>query len=178
MKRNDGVSKLLGLTQQQLAMLLGTTRSRVSLFELGLRPLPAPANQRLKELLLIDLSSIAKSGKRIPAKTSEQHTTMFKELLDQNDYQQKRVTRQISNLQEKDSQGVKGQTLLDYLAASTENKEEKLFPFLPPVNRNAKYILQSGQSQRMKYEIQLKVLQYEAELLREAMGDSFVLGLL
>ena len=172
MKKNDGMSKLLGLTQQQLAVLLGTTRSRVSLFELGLRPLPAAANQRLRGLLSIDLPSVAQSAKYLPAQANEEQATMFKELLDQNHYQQQKVTRQIAILREKGSRGIKGQALLDHLANTSETVAQPLFSFIPPVNRNAKYVIQSGQSQSMKYEIQLKVLQYEAELLKEAMGGS------
>lgn len=170
MKKIDGISKSLGLTQEQLAMLLGTTRSQVSLFELGLRPLPVPAALTLKEILLVGTASTGKSVKRQPAKANEQHTLMFTELLKQNESQQQQVKRKIQELHEKHSNGLKGQVLLDYLA-TTENKDKSLFKFMPPVNRNAKHIIQRGQSQKMKYEIQLKVLQYEAALLREVIGN-------
>lgn len=171
MKKMDGMSKSLGLTQEQLAMLLGITRSRVSLFELGLRPLPAPAAQRLKEILLVGPAAEETSGKRQPAKANEQHTLMFTELLKQNASQQQQVTSKILELQEKHSKGLKGQALLDYLATTAENKEQPPFLFMPPKSRNANYIVKTGQFQKMKYEIQLKVLKYEEQLLREVVGE-------
>ena len=51
MSKFNGIRKLLGITQEQLAILLGISRSTLSLYELGKRNLPIEAKIKLTQLL-------------------------------------------------------------------------------------------------------------------------------
>lgn len=171
--KNERITKSLGFTQDQLAMLLGVTRSRISLFELGLRPLPVAASYRLNEIMAIAASADTQIGKQPPfSKVKGETSIMFMDLLRENERKQQRVGKKIKALQGKHTEGLKGQALLDHLASHSDNQKESPFLFMPAKNRNAKYIIQNGQSQMIKYEIQLKVLKYEEQLLEEARGVS------
>lgn len=167
MEKNERISKSLGLTQEQLAMLLGISRGQLSMFELGLRPLPEAANDRLREIKAI--AENTKANRPSFKENSPQHK-VFTGLLEENGYQQQLLTAKLAWLNEKHSNGLKGQALLDYLASESENEKGRSFLFMPPKSRNASYMMNSGLVQIMQCEIQLKVLQYEAQLLKKAMG--------
>lgn len=51
MKTNNSLRSLLGITQQDMSLLLQVNRSQWSMFELGKRDLPLPAKKLLAELL-------------------------------------------------------------------------------------------------------------------------------
>lgn len=173
MKTSERISRKLGLTQEQLAMLLGTTRSRISLFELGIRMLPNAAQLRLSKLVTIATNPEAEAEKKQHfRKGKEGHLSMFDEMLQKNKVQQSFLIKKISQLQEKQSNDLKGQELLDYLAYTKTDKDDSVFLFMPGENRKAKHLRKKAKPQILKSELKLKVLQYEEQLLKEAMGTN------
>ncbi len=62
MKKDHAISTYLGITQLELAMLLGVSRSQFSMFELGKRDLPLHAMQLLGETA--HLYTIARSRRQ------------------------------------------------------------------------------------------------------------------
>ena len=52
-KNKNSIRDSVGFTQEELAMLLGVTRSMLAKFELGLGSLPNPAKLLLAELLVM-----------------------------------------------------------------------------------------------------------------------------
>ena len=51
MKKIHPIRTLLGLTQEQIAMMLGVTRAHWGMYELGKRDLPLAPKERLGEML-------------------------------------------------------------------------------------------------------------------------------
>jgi transcriptional regulator with XRE-family HTH domain len=51
MKTKNVIREKLGITQEDLAVLLGISRSYLALFELGKRSLPVEAKQKLAALI-------------------------------------------------------------------------------------------------------------------------------
>jgi len=51
MKKDNSLRSLLGISQKDLAVILGVTRSQVAMFETGKRDLPLKAKQTLTELI-------------------------------------------------------------------------------------------------------------------------------
>lgn len=51
MKTNTTIKTLLGLTQEEIAMLLGITRSQWAMYETGKRDLPLPVKEQLASML-------------------------------------------------------------------------------------------------------------------------------
>ena len=64
MKKERNVSSLLGVNQQDAAMLLGVSRSLWSMYELGRRDISLPVKQLLAELLTYVQSGMKK--KKVP----------------------------------------------------------------------------------------------------------------
>ncbi|TBX71054.1 XRE family transcriptional regulator [Flavobacterium silvisoli] len=56
MKTHQTICELLGLKQQEMAMLLGVHRTQWSMFELGKRSLPKEALMKLHEILTLNQS--------------------------------------------------------------------------------------------------------------------------
>lgn len=52
MQKGVNIREQLGVTQEELALLLKVTRSQLSMYELGKRDLPIAAKKQLAELLL------------------------------------------------------------------------------------------------------------------------------
>jgi transcriptional regulator with XRE-family HTH domain len=95
MKKEYTICTLLGITQQDLAMLLGVSRSQCAMYELGQRDLPLPAKQLLAEMLTYVQSheNAAKSTTPPPQKAKLQQ---LERLLRDNEFQQLLVARKIA----------------------------------------------------------------------------------
>lgn len=132
MKKIHPIRSLLGLKQLDIAMLLGISRSRWSVFEIGKRDLPVGANQRLGELLMhvnkMPQTAVQKS-KQKPAPHPNLPRYM-KRLLRENEHSQMIVLTKINKLKKKqDTQArlsVCSEILQSRLAsAKTENLLER-----------------------------------------------------
>lgn len=100
MKNETSISAQFGVTQQEMAMLLGVSRSLWSLYELGKRDLPLSATLLLNDLMTKtrDHQSIKKSE---PATTSTHMLLRFERLLQENGYQLHIINRKIAALGKK-----------------------------------------------------------------------------
>jgi transcriptional regulator with XRE-family HTH domain len=88
MKKEYSISSLFGLTQREMATLLGVGYSQWSMFEAGKRSLPSQAQLRLNEMLS-HIQTAQNTTKKIQPKASddEQVRTHIKRLLKENEYQ-------------------------------------------------------------------------------------------
>jgi transcriptional regulator with XRE-family HTH domain len=95
MKKEQTVTTLLGITQQDVALLLGISRSQWSMFESGHRDLPLPAKQLLAEMLthVQSQEAAAKNTTLPPQKAKLQQ---LERLLRNNEYEQLLVARKIA----------------------------------------------------------------------------------
>lgn len=67
MQKRTTIREQLGVTQEELALLLKVTRSQLAMYELGKRDLPVAAKKQLSELLLyvMEQSATTKVAKRL-----------------------------------------------------------------------------------------------------------------
>ena len=99
--KNSDIRTLLRLTQQDMAMFLGVSRSHYSMFESGKRALPMVAMQRYAELVSQASTAQAKPKATPAKKIKEMHTArqqILKRLLQENEYQQLLIAKQISRI--------------------------------------------------------------------------------
>ncbi len=90
MKNQTAISSLLGLTQHETAMLLGVSRSLLSLYELGKRDLPLRATLLLAEILQHVNTPQAKP---VAFRANPEH---LGQLLRENEFQRLRLERKMA----------------------------------------------------------------------------------
>lgn len=95
MKKEHPIRTLLGVKQEEIAMLLGVSRGHWSMFELGKRDLPLPAKQLLAEMLAYvqSIDAAAKPSNPLQLNTTQQR---LERLIVENEYQQLLTARKIA----------------------------------------------------------------------------------
>lgn len=100
MKKDHAISTYLGITQLELAMLLGVSRSQFSMFELGKRDLPLHAMQLLGEMLTYIQSPEVAAKSALPDKPKAS-LPQLERLQRKNHYQQLLTERKIATATKK-----------------------------------------------------------------------------
>ncbi|WP_309640757.1 helix-turn-helix transcriptional regulator [Flavobacterium sp.] len=122
MKKENTIRTLLGVTQQELAMLLGVSRSQCAMFETGKRDLPLTAKQLLAEMLAYVQSteSTAKTARDASLYSNQQQ---LERLLLENEYQQLLVARKIAAATKKQEAHWRFLKLAEFLNARDSGKQ-------------------------------------------------------
>lgn len=172
--KEKNLTTLLGLTQENLALLLKLTRSQWSLYDLGLRSIPLAAIQQLAEFisLVISADPVKLSGLR-QAEEKEQHQLALKKLLAENKYQQEKLSRKIDATEKKYHTNLRALHWLQQ-AVSKENPDPSGEKSLLQIfqDQTTRSLDENGWSQLEQYKIKLKVLQQEEIILQEAIGNN------
>ena len=103
MKKTNSIRQQLGVTQENLALLLKVSRSQLSMYELGKRDLPVEAKKQLAEMLQHAQKNSSKHTKSV---TAEKKRIMLREkeikrLLASNQYKTLLVERKIKALEKR-----------------------------------------------------------------------------
>ncbi|MCF6131935.1 hypothetical protein [Flavobacterium wongokense] len=171
MKAEKSISAYLGFTQEELAMLLLVQRSQLSMYELGLRPLPSGASQRLAEI-------IAATGKLNPSgllelhaeKQSLQHKELLGKMLKDNEYQQYAMSLKIAVLEQKIQTNLKSLHVIQQLIGKEVFGDAFRSGLLSALESKRINALQKHSTLKLaEYQMKLKALQLEEKLLRGAM---------
>ncbi|MGL2965604.1 helix-turn-helix domain-containing protein [Flavobacterium sp. XGLA_31] len=167
MKRESTIRSILGVTQQDMAMLLKVSRSQWAMYELGKRDLPLAAKQLLGEMLQY-VTGAKNTGKSLPqvARQEEKRLQLLERLLKENEYQQLRIARKIEALQKKYTAKVGVLHLVDFLTERVEKKAASEMSLLKHIANKAIQTLDKyNLSNLLKYELKQEVLQHEKVLL-------------
>ncbi len=165
MKKEHPIRTLLGITQEEIAMLLGVSRGQWSMFEIGKRDLPLPAKQLLAEMLAyVQISGPnAKQTPQIHQPIRQQ----LERLLHENEYQQARVLRKIDTATKKYEAQLRLQQLSNFLENRLSSKQAPI----GSADMLAVKILKIDQAQTsaviVQQEHQLELLQFERSLLEK-----------
>ncbi len=101
MKKETTITQLLGITQQDAAMLLGVSTSQWSMYSSGKRDLPAPAMALLAEMLAYVKSAEANAKNKPAADEPRETQEYLEERLRYNGYRQQQLERKIAAAQRK-----------------------------------------------------------------------------
>lgn len=160
MKKENSIRTLIGITQQELAMILGVSRSQLAMFETGKRDLPLPAQQLLAEILTHLQSTPTKTAK---AATPEPTIPQLEALLHANEYQLLLSQRKTAAAQRKQQLQNNRAKLAEFLNARPAGKSAPALPNL----LTTKMITEKSDPSTILIEQQLKqeLLKMEQALL-------------
>ena len=157
MKNTTNIRDLLGFKQHEVALLLNVSRSQWSLFELGKRDLPLAAKQLLTELLT-HVQSPETAAKSLPhhAKQHYQNQRRFEYLIQENEYQQLRIAREIVTTQKKHETKTRALQVTDYLTHRTAQKGSAHSFFLQSLATKASKALETEGTSALLIELNVK----------------------
>lgn len=124
MKKESILRTMIGITQNDMAMLLNVGRSQFSMFESGKRSLPLPAKELLAEMLQYLIKTDGNAKSHI---SSEQQQTIMQQqveiLLQENQRQQYLVAKRIAAASKKYDAQLKMLQLADFFKNHKAKKE-------------------------------------------------------
>jgi transcriptional regulator with XRE-family HTH domain len=166
-EKKNSIRDIIGFTQEELAMLLGITRSKLAKFELGEGVLPDEANHLLSELL----NHMENSEKNHPLLANDKtqpivNNKQLDKLIKENEYQLEKTSRKINTIQRKQSAKFKALLLLDYLYNLPEAMSEEQLNVVKFISSYTDKSLKIN-SQLLLYKLQIKqqMLTYAQTLL-------------
>lgn len=122
MKKDHAINFHLGITQYELAMLLGVSRSQCAMFELGKRDLPLPAKQLLAEMLTFMQAPETTAKSTIPL-LAQATLPQLERLLRENEYQQLLTARRIAAATKKQEAQNRVLKLAEFLSTRDHGKQ-------------------------------------------------------
>lgn len=167
MKKSSSFSGLLGLTQEELALLLEVDRSRLAKYQKGSRDIPVAAKQLLAEMVQ-HISSLATDEKTIihPTEQLAQKLQAVQKMLKENEYQQMATARKIISIEAKYTAKIKALQLVEFVSRNTPTPESEKRALLRAIARKAKKSLKNeGLDVLFKLKLQLEMLVLEKLLL-------------
>ena len=121
MKREQTLSKILGVSQLDMAMLLGITRGRWSMYEIGKRDIPVNAKVILAEVLTM-VEPVKNVDKSIPTPQPKYLQQHIEHLLSENKYLRLVAERNLAATQRKHAAQEKLVLLQQHLESFRDDK--------------------------------------------------------
>jgi len=166
MKKVDNIRSLLGLSQENLALLLKVSRSQIAMYELGKRNLPVHA----MEMLAIMLSHSQKETTKNEAKNSItiEEQNFIKKLLLKNSHQQLLVERKIRALEKKQNILETSKKIISHLLKDNNNIKKSEIAILKAIAVKSKnYDTQNYTIDLLQLVLKKEVLVFEEKLLQK-----------
>ncbi len=170
MKKKSGISKILGVTHNDMAMLLNISRSQWSMYESGKRDLPLSSKLLLTEILTYVKTPSAKSQNQMLHITKQDSLmkASIQRQLQENEFQQLLAARQTVILEQKQEKSVRKLLLVSYLS----NNDHKNNDLLKVMEAKAiKQLENSSQLLILQHKIKQATLQLEHEMLLKALKE-------
>ncbi len=167
MKSNNNFRALLGIKQEDLALLLKVTRSQLSMYELGKRDLPVVAKLQLAEMLQHVQESKTQRVRRLPLekKQVDEKKRVVAGLLQINQHHQHTLDKKIKALEKKQETSVAKMSLAGYLEQHYLKKDIE-HHLLKSIGAKAqKDLEEKGWALLLQYQIKKEVLEAEAKFL-------------
>lgn len=164
------IGELLGMKQEDIAMLLRVTRSQWSMFELRKRDLPIGAKLKLAEMLgFLKLLEHKQKGSFLHIKIQE---TKRKKLLEvqkfNNKYQQIIVEKKIKAIEKKHEAAMNALSLVDFLETKAEESLKEKDMVLYFIKKNAEVAIEkNGLHVQAKHQLKFQALQHEEMLIKK-----------
>ncbi len=169
MKTHQTICELLGLKQQEIAMLLGVHRTQWSMFELGKRSLPKEALMQLHEILSLNQSADTMLSKETPA--NQQTANFSKEeletLLKENEYQLLATERKLNNRHQKLQSLLRVQLMVNQLQVASNQNSAQRTGVLQMIEKRVQKSLENNTQKEINIlERKMKLLQLEYSILK------------
>lgn len=170
--KTKSISKLLGVTQEVLAQILGVSRSQLSLYEIGKRDLPAQSKLKLSIILeqfnAKNESSVNKTSDIASSKLVEK--SIIEELLLINQKNTILVEKKIEAIRVKNESLFATKHLIAILENINTNSDKKSIRLLKQknnLNSNTAFL-----KNLLPLKIKLEVLQQEEKVLQKYLNQA------
>lgn len=173
MNKNISQRTALGITQEELAILLKIPMSLIGMYETGKRDLPSSAGLQLT-LMYIHLLDKQKQAFVYPDGKNEnaKMVSLLKDKLEKNEALQWKLGRNIEEMKSKYEKGIANLYLAEYFEAKekeTDELSERHAGFLHHLAN--KKLDQNGPGAQIKLIIKLKTLKAEHGILKEELNS-------
>ena len=167
MQKGKTISKLLGIKQEELAMLLKVNKSQLAMYETGKRGLPLTAMQQLAQMLqFIQEESLKLGSAEVLKVQAEQNKKVLEQLVKENQYKQKLLERKLEIAENKYHSNVAAMQLMRFLETDAKKKEVPADGLIKIIGAKAKSELRkNGWGVVAKFQIQKEVLLAEEKML-------------
>jgi transcriptional regulator with XRE-family HTH domain len=161
MDKPGTIRELLGLTQQELALVLNLSRTQVAKYELGTRDLPIASKYLLAELLQL-VQSPELVAKNLPPLLQEDYKKkeqLLERLLKENDYQLELMARKINATEKRVTARIKALQVTAYLSQRQADQGPAIKAVLNSITRRVTRGLESeGSGTLFQYKLRYDML--------------------
>jgi transcriptional regulator with XRE-family HTH domain len=174
MEKDKKIRELLGLKQEDMALLLRVTRSQWAMYEIGKRDLPIVAQLKLGEMLaFIQQPKNAAVDSFLDLKSEEAKTRkVFENLKLINKHRQILTEHKLKAIEKKYEAGITALRFIHFLETQDQQivPEQEMVLTVLKVKAEAA-IRKNGLTLQAKYQFKLKSLLQEEELLNEMVQE-------
>ncbi|MRX41745.1 hypothetical protein GJU43_20885 [Flavobacterium sp. LC2016-23] len=169
MKKEENVGALLGIPQEEMAILLQVTRAQWSMFLSGKRSLPTAAVLKLTEMLTIVKEAEAEAPDAAALKENEARIKKYlEEEIIINQHKQHVTADQLERCKKRYQSAQNAVRIADALIEKGQQTYTWQEELLPLIKSNAQDVLKKNSLLvQEQYNIKLLVLQQEEMVLRE-----------
>jgi transcriptional regulator with XRE-family HTH domain len=168
MKKEQTIREMLGLTQDDLALLLQVNRSQLAMYEIGQRDLPRAAKEQILDMLTFinDNASASVENETYMIAQKLQKEKKLSSLLLKNKHQQGIVEKKITAFEKKFQANLRAIKLVGYIEdqAAKKGKSENLF-IKSISNKALAEIDKEGLGLLTQLQIKKEMLEQEEQLL-------------
>lgn len=164
--------EILGITQEEAALLLKTTKSQIALFELGLRLLPAT---KMLKLVLMH-NHVQKKQEEKAALTNDKTENakcieMLEYELESTEIESYKLKRELEKIQAKYQKSVSAGELALYLETELPEDEKPSKDFIQMLHHRAKSGIEKyGKAAQLRCELKLKAQQQQQEVIKKELN--------
>lgn len=169
--KKETIKAILGLTQQEIAMILNVTRSQYSHYERNTRGLTSAAGLRLDEMMLYMLSPMTEAfQKEMETAYDDKETKQqLSKQIRKNEFQLLVLSRKISAVEEKLEKHKKAVRLMGFLNSAEEAKKTKSPKILGPIKSRAGSNFNKSKSELILLKVEQESLQMKHECYQKAL---------
>ncbi|WP_162127949.1 helix-turn-helix domain-containing protein [Flavobacterium phycosphaerae] len=166
MKKTQSLRSVLGLTQDDLALILNVSRSQFSKYELGLRDIPLAAKRLLADLVAYGCAPLTDTpSPHLEAQNRQKHLAVGR-MLKENEYQQELTRRKIATVESKYTEYLQALKVVDFLSVRRETQDPTDQAVLRAIAHKANKCLRSqGLDRLFRLKLKLYLLELEKMLL-------------
>jgi len=172
MQKTKTVSKLLGLKQEELAMLLKVSKGQLAMYETFKRELPVSALLSLVPMFQFLKEERLESGSaEILKAQQEQQKKVWEHLLKENKYFQTEVSKKLEMAERKYQSNMSAIHLMQFLQNEATKKGETPDALLELIEgRAASDLRKNNWGVVTKYQMELEFLQAQEKILLKKLG--------
>lgn len=173
MKDKDTFKKLLGITQEEIAIILDTTRSQWSMYEIGKRNLPLSAALEFTKMLkyIQENSSKEMEIKHSSEEYEKQVYNQLKKEMKNNRYQLEGLNIKIEQAQHFYDEGLAALLVAEYLDTQTEN--ERIASVKKLIRYKAMSKIQKNNELLHKHNLDKQILQLRNAVIEKEIKNNF-----